>query len=95
MPIRKKAMKSLRQSQKRRAHNKRITADLKKQLKKLNSLISEQKLAEAKDFLQKTIISKLDKAAKLGLIEKNTASRKKSRLTQKINALSKKPSPAA
>lgn len=95
MPIRKNAMKSLRQSQKRRQYNRRIFADFKKQLKKLNSLISEKKTEEAKSFFQNTIVSKLDKAAKLGLIGKNTASRKKSRLTQKINALSQKPSAAA
>ncbi|MFH1855853.1 MAG: 30S ribosomal protein S20 [Candidatus Omnitrophota bacterium] len=89
MPIRKKAIKSLRQSAKRKIANKRVAVDLKKQLKKLNTLTTENKLDDAKQFLQKTLFSKLDKAAKKGIIEKNTASRKKSRLTKKITVLGK------
>jgi small subunit ribosomal protein S20 len=92
MPIRKKSIKSLRQSQKRKKHNKRIIADLKKQIKKLSTLITEQKLDEAKSFLKKTLLSKLDKAAKQNIIHKNTAARKKSRLFKKLARAIKKPS---
>ncbi len=89
MPVRKKAIKSLRQSLKRKKHNKRILSNLKKQVKKLNALIAEQKLDEAKILLQKTLISQIDKAVKQKMIHKNTASRKKSHLTKKLNRSAK------
>lgn len=84
MPVRKKAIKSLRQSLKRKKRNKRIVSNLKKQVKKLNALIAEQKLDEAKILLQKTLISQIDKAVKRKVMHKNTASRKKSHLTKKL-----------
>jgi small subunit ribosomal protein S20 len=84
MPVRKKTIKSLRQSLKRRKRNKRILLNLKKQIKKFNTLIAEQKIDEAKNFFQKTLLAKRDKAAKQGVIHKNTASRKKSRLSRKL-----------
>jgi len=84
MPVKKKAIKSLRQSLKRKKRNKRIFSNLKKQIKKLNALITEQKLDEAKTFLQKTLISQIDKAVKQKIMHKNTASRKKSHLTKKL-----------
>jgi small subunit ribosomal protein S20 len=84
MPVRKKTIKSLRQSLKRRKRNKRILLNLKKQIKKFNTLIAEQKIDEAKNFFQKTLLAKIDKAAKQGVIHKNTASRKKSRLSRKL-----------
>ena len=89
MPVRKKAIKSLRQSIKHQKRNKRIASNLKKQVKKFNTLISNQKLDEAKTFLQKTLLAQIDKAAKQGVIHKNTASRKKSRLTKKLTRLAK------
>ncbi len=84
MPVRKKAIKSLRQSLKRKKRNKRIVSNLKKQVKKLKALIAEQKLDEAKILLQKTLISQIDKAVKRKVMHKNTASRKKSHLTKKL-----------
>ncbi len=89
MPVRKKAIKGLRQSLKRKKRNKRILSNLKKQIKKLNALIAEQKLDEAKTLLQKTLISQIDKAVKQKMIHKNTASRKKSHLTKKLTRSSK------
>ena len=84
MPITKSAKKSLRQNQKRRKKNlasKRIFKDLVKEVK---VLIAENKKAEAKKLLPK-IYQAIDKAAKKKVIKKNTASRKKSRLTKLIN----------
>jgi len=84
MPVRKKAIKSLRQSQKRQKRNKRILSDLKKQTKKYKALIADKQLDEAKKFFQQTLQVKIDKAAKEGMIRKNTASRKKSRLSKAL-----------
>ena len=84
MPIKKSAKKALRKSLKRRQRNliyKKKIKDLVKQFKKL---LKENKKEEAKNFLP-LIYKALDKAAKVGVIKKNTASRKKSRLSKLVN----------
>ena len=84
MQIIKSAKKALRQSEKSRIENFSKKKNLKNLLKKVRNLISEKKTEEAKKLLPK-IYKALDKAAKIGLIKKNTASRKKSRITKLIN----------
>lgn len=89
MPITKSAKKALRQSLKRRAKNLKKKKEIRKLLKKFQNLISWKKIEEAKKILPQ-VYKILDKAAKTGLIKKNTAARKKSRLTlllKKGNAL--------
>ncbi len=83
MPITKSAKKALRQNVRRKARNliyKKKTKDL---IKKIRSLVLEKKNEEAKKLLPE-IYKILDKSAKIGLIKKNTASRRKSRLTKLI-----------
>jgi len=84
MPITKSAKKALRQSEKRRAQNIQKKKGLKRAFKKLEKLINEKKIKEAKTFLPQ-LYKLLDKAAKTGLMKKNTAARKKSRATKLIN----------
>lgn len=89
MPIIKSAQKSLRQSKKRALNNLKKKRKIKDLLKKIQSLISEGKIEEAKKALpqlQKT----LDKAVKTNLIKKNTASRKKSRTVKALNKIKSK-----
>jgi len=86
MPITKSAQKSLRQNQRRRVRNLTKRKKLKKILKEVSGLISEKKIAEAKKILPQ-VYKILDKAAKTGLIKKNTADRKKSRITKMISKL--------
>lgn len=86
MPITKSAKKALRQNLKRRAGNIRQKAKVKDLLKQIRILISQKKAEEAKKLLPQ-IYKVLDKAAKTGLIKKNTASRKKSRLTRAIRKI--------
>jgi small subunit ribosomal protein S20 len=81
MPITKSAKKALRQNQKRRTRNLAKRRKLKSLLKEVSSLISEKKITEAKKLLPQ-VYKTLDKAAKAGLIKKNTADRKKSRMTK-------------
>lgn len=83
MPITKSAKKALRQSLKRRARNIQKKEKIKKLLKEVRNLVSQKKIKEAKSLLPQ-VYKFLDKAAKTGLIKKNTASRKKSRITQSI-----------
>jgi len=86
MPQRKCAAKRLRADKKRRLRNIRVIGDLKKSLKKFQSLLAAKNTTEAKKSLLE-IISKLDKAASKGIIKKNTADRKKSRLSLRLNKI--------
>lgn len=84
MPVKKAAKKDLRKNRKRRLKNLRIKKDLKEKIKKIRSLVDGQKIEEAKKALM-TVYQALDKAVKKKVIKKNTASRKKSRLTLLVN----------
>jgi small subunit ribosomal protein S20 len=88
MPIKQSAKKYMRASGKRRAQNIKQKRSFREAVKKVHELAKAANLAEAKkDFVaaQKAI----DKAAKSGIIKKNTAARKKSRLAKMINKASK------
>lgn len=82
MPNNESCKKRLRQDAKRQVHNNTIKRTIKTITKKINN--SEVELKE-KEALASTLYSKLDKAAKVGVIHKNTASRKKSRLMTAVN----------
>ena len=84
MPITKSAKKALRQSKKRRARNIRQKKAFKDIIKNIQKLALENKKKEAEKLLPKAYKA-LDKAAKTGIIKKNTADRKKSRLTKLVN----------
>lgn len=72
MAITKSAKKALRQSEKRKVRNLAYKNKLKSLLKEVKSSVS----------LLPQVYKALDKAAKIGLIKPNTASRKKSRLAK-------------
>jgi small subunit ribosomal protein S20 len=76
----------MRQSQKRRARNRRNQSQLKTQLKKLRDAISSGDAEAAKKLLPQTV-GQIDKAAKKGVVHDNAAARHKSRLTRKVTAL--------
>lgn len=84
MAITKSAKKALRQSLKRRARNLVIKKKVKNLIKEVKSLVSQKKIEEAKKLLP-NVYKFLDKAAKVGVLKKNTAARKKSRITKLIN----------
>jgi len=86
MPITKSAKKALRQSEKRRKRNLIYKEKIKELTKKVRSLATEKKIEEAKKILPQ-LYKILDKAAKVGVIKKNTASRKKSRITKLISRI--------
>ena len=88
MPITKAAKKGLRQDKRRRARNIEKKDQLKSLLKEVKDLISQAKAEEAKKLLPKAY-KLLDKAAKTNLIKKNTASRRKARLTKSTNQILK------
>lgn len=84
MAIKKSAKKAIRQSLRRRAKNLIYKKKIKNLLKEIKNLLSQKKIKEAKSLLPQ-IYKILDKAAKVEIIKKNTAARKKSRITKLIN----------
>ncbi len=81
MPITKSAKKALRQSKKRRERNVRQLEAMKTIIKNVKKLALENKKVEALKLLPKAY-KLIDKAVKTGIIKKNNANRKKSRLTK-------------
>lgn len=81
-------LKRTRQSEKRGERNQNIKSKTKTYLKKARVLLSEKKQEEANQKVREAI-KQLDKAASMGVIHKNTASRKKSRLMRKLNQIPK------
>ena len=88
MAITKSAKKALRQNKTRRVKNLVYINKIKKVLKEIRSFALQKKLKEARELLPK-MYQALDKAAKVGIIKKNNASRKKSRLAKMIDKASK------
>ncbi len=80
MPQTKTALKALRKSRKKRIRNSKVKSELKKIIKKFKKLLEKKEVEEAKGLLP-FIYKKLDMASSKGIIHKNTASRKKSRLS--------------
>ncbi len=73
--------KRLRQEKKRSAQNHYVKMTIRSLSKKMQSNIP----MEEKEKLMETLYSKLDKAAKTGVIHKRTASRRKARLATYFN----------
>jgi len=86
MPIKESAKKALRQSLRHQKRNLVYINKIKGLIKKARSLVSQKKMNEAKSLLPQ-IYQALDKAAKVGVIKKNTASRRKSRITKLVSKI--------
>jgi small subunit ribosomal protein S20 len=84
MPIKASAKKELRKALKRRVLNLDRAAILKNAVKKVKKLIASAQKDEAKKLIS-TAYQAIDKAVKRGVIKKNTAARKKSRLMKLLN----------
>lgn len=63
-----------------------VKTDLKKTIKKFKASVAAKNLDDAKSLLS-TVYKKLDKAAKRRLLEKNTASRRKSQFSKELSAI--------
>ncbi len=84
MAITQSAKKAIRQNKKRRIQNLVYINKIKKLLKEAKTLVLQKKDKEAKELLPK-VYEILDKAAKVGIIKKNNASRRKSRMAKMID----------
>ena len=83
----KSALKRARQNDIRRLRNKSTRTRVKNVVKDVRQAVDGQSGADAAAELN-TAKSAIDKAAKKGVIHRNTAARKISRLTKRANALS-------
>lgn len=82
MPITKSAKKNIRVSGRKKAINDRRKKVMKEVIKKIEKAVKTDKKAAEK--MLATAYQAIDKAAKRGVIKKNNASRKKSRLTKLV-----------
>ena len=83
MPNNAAAEKRMRQEQKRRLHNRSIKSLVKTQITKARQAIIADADAET---AVRDAVSDLDRAAKKGVIHRNNAARRKSRLMKQLNA---------
>jgi small subunit ribosomal protein S20 len=83
----------MRQSLKHKDQNRRNLSQLKTQVKKLRAAIDKGDAAEARKLLGATE-GEIDRAAKKGIVHDNAASRYKSRLSRRVNALASPPAKA-
>ncbi len=86
MPITKSAKKALKQNRRKRVFNLRRISKMRSLIKQSRTLIGDNKKEEALKILPQ-IYKAIDKASKRGIIKKNTASRKKSRLVKAIESI--------
>jgi small subunit ribosomal protein S20 len=89
MPVTKTTKRRPAQIERRRVVNSKRIIEMRKLIKEANALLTANKVEDAEKLLPK-IYKALDKATKRGVIKKNTASRKKSRMTKKVAKATKK-----
>ena len=82
----KSAMKRIKQNEKRRVRNAAVRSTVRTALKSARVAIEGGQVDQARQTLHRTI-QLLDKAVTKGVVHKNAAARKKSRLTRQLNAL--------
>jgi small subunit ribosomal protein S20 len=82
----KSAMKRIKQNEKRRVRNAAARSTVRTALKSARATIDGGQVDQARETLHRTI-QLLDKAVTKGVVHKNAAARKKSRLTRQFNAL--------
>ncbi len=83
MAITKSARKAIRQNKTRKERNLVYKDKIKALIKEARTLVSQKKNKDAEKLLPQ-VYKALDKAAKVGIIKKNNASRHKARMAQLI-----------
>lgn len=82
------ALKRVRQTERRTEFNRQSKTRLRHQIRAMRRALQEKDAQKAGAVLQQTF-SVIDRAAKTGIIKKNTAARYKSTLHQRVKALAK------
>lgn len=88
MPNIKSAKKRVLVIEKKSKQNKMIRSSVKTEIKKIDALLKEGKVAEAKAQLSEAF-KMIDSAASKGVLHRNNASNKKSKLSIKVAAAEK------
>jgi small subunit ribosomal protein S20 len=85
------ALKRIRTSEKRRVRNMAVRTGVRTAVKTTRTALTGSNVQEARESLARAV-QLLDKAVTKGVVHKNAAARKKSRLTRQLNALAAAPS---
>ena len=85
--IHKSTIRRARQAERRQERNRATVNSVKTLIKKVQSAVTGKKVDEAKTSLLEAT-SAIGKAVSKGVLHRNTASRRISRLAQRVNALS-------
>lgn len=88
MPTQKAAFRAQRKSKKNALRNKNVMENIKYLLKQDEKTSGQNNAEKTKEAIEKTIQA-IDRAAQKGILKKNTAARKKSRIMKKFNAMAK------
>jgi len=80
------AIKRLRSAERRRLRNRVYRGRARTAVKKARRLMDEDHLEEAREAVQ-VAVSALDNAAQKGIIHRNNAARRKSRLMRRLNQI--------
>ena len=86
MANRRSSIKKIRIDKRRRERNVQVISELRTATRKVNTFITAKKAVEAAKESH-NLFSKLDRAVKKGVLHKNSASRRKSRIHLRINSL--------
>ena len=86
MAHRRSSIKKIRIDKRRHAQNLQVLSALKTAARRVQAFITEKKYEEAVRQ-SRILFSKLDKAVKKGILHKKRASRRKSRISLKLNSL--------
>lgn len=86
MPNIKSSVRSVKTDAERRAANAPVKATVRSAVKKVAAVVDTGVVADAQATLA-AASGVIDKAAKKGVLHKNAANRKKSRLAKKVNAM--------
>ncbi|MCL2415816.1 MAG: 30S ribosomal protein S20 [Defluviitaleaceae bacterium] len=86
MANKKSAKKRIKVTEKRTLRNKMVKSKMKTAIRKVNRATEISDMSAAKSALNHAI-SEIDRAATKGVLHKNNASRKKSRLTKMVNKI--------
>ena len=84
MPNIKSAKKRVLVNNQKKEENKMIKSQLKTEIKKIDVLVKENKIEEAKALLSQAF-KVIDSACSKGIIHKNNAANKKAKLSKKLN----------
>ncbi|HVB62457.1 MAG TPA: 30S ribosomal protein S20 [Ktedonobacteraceae bacterium] len=87
MPNNASAKKRMRQEEKRRLHNRSVKSSVKTYITKARVAIDDGENREEAQEAVRHAVSELDRAAKKGVLHRNNAARRKSRLMKRLNTM--------